>query len=211
MAECEQEQIRAAKRARRAEVLARRAARDPGDRIRLGKALASTALAHPQLAAANCVCAYVGVGSEPPTGPLLDALRAAGVAVLLPVLAADSALDGALDGALDWALYEGPETLIPGPFGLLQPGGAWLGPNGAAAADLLVLPALAVDAGGWRLGRGGGYYDRLLAPLSVGPGPAQTWAVVYDDEVLEHVPHEAHDVRVTGVLTPSKFRALPLR
>jgi 5-formyltetrahydrofolate cyclo-ligase len=63
---------------------------------------------------------------------------------------------------------------------------------------VVLVPALAVDRRGRRLGRGGGYYDRTLASLA---GPA--YAVVYDDEVVEEVPVEPHDVAVAGALTPS--------
>ena len=200
-------EVRAAKQALRAEVLARRSARDPRSRNRLGGALAAIAVGQPALAASSSVCGYVGVGTEPVTVPLLDRLRRAGVTVLLPVVAPDR--------VLDWARYDGAEALAPGPYGLLQPPGARLGPDAAAAADVVLVPALAVDVRGWRLGRGGGYYDRLLARLpraaANGAGSPQAWAVVYDDEVLEEVPHEDHDVAVSAALTPSALRLLPDR
>lgn len=191
----------AAKRQLRAELLARRATRDPETRNRLGLRLAATARRRPQLATARLVCAYVGVGTEPATLPLLDGLRSVGVAVLLPVLAADR--------ALDWAPYAGAAGLAPGRYGLLQPAGAPLGPNAPAEADVLLVPALAVDLRGARLGRGGGYYDRLLARLAVADvARGQVWAVVYDEEVLEAVPTEPHDVPVHAALTPSRLRQL---
>ena len=63
-----------------------------------------------------------------------------------------------------------------------------------------VVPALAVSRDGVRLGRGGGYYDRALAHARPG---AVLVAVVFDDELLDEVPAEAHDHRVTAVVTPS--------
>ncbi|MFD0819548.1 5-formyltetrahydrofolate cyclo-ligase, partial [Micromonospora zhanjiangensis] len=67
-------------------------------------------------------------------------------------------------------------------------------------AELIVVPALAVDRTGVRLGRGGGSYDRALARC----GPAAlTVALVYDEELIEHVPAQPHDRRVRAVVTPS--------
>jgi 5-formyltetrahydrofolate cyclo-ligase len=202
----QREGLRVTKRALRAELQARRASRDPRCRARLADSLVATALGQPRLAAAARICAYVGVGDEPVTGSLLDALRTAGVAVLLPILAPEF--------ALDWARYDGAEALAPGPFGLLQPVGPRLGTDAAAAADLLLVPALAVDELGRRLGRGGGYYDRLLARLAgaaagvATAGPPPAWAIVYDEEVLDRVPGEPHDVPVDAALTPSALRPL---
>jgi 5-formyltetrahydrofolate cyclo-ligase len=64
-----------------------------------------------------------------------------------------------------------------------------------------LVPALAVDRSGARLGRGAGFYDRTL-PLA----DADAWlvAVVRDDEVVDHLPSEPHDVRMTHALTPQK-------
>jgi 5-formyltetrahydrofolate cyclo-ligase len=67
-------------------------------------------------------------------------------------------------------------------------------------ADLLVVPALAVDGRGWRLGRGGGSYDRVLARVA---GVVPALAVVDDAEVLPSVPVEPHDRPVQGYVTPS--------
>lgn len=61
---------------------------------------------------------------------------------------------------------------------------------------------MAVDKQGMRLGKGAGYYDRALAGLEV-----PVVAVVYDDEFLDAVPHDTHDVPVHGVITPTGFFA----
>jgi 5-formyltetrahydrofolate cyclo-ligase len=140
---------------------------------------------------ARCLAAYVSIGTEPGTGPLLEHLRATGVRVLLPVLAAD--------GPLDWAFDEGAGRRRPGPYGLSEPTGPRLGPARIAIADLVVVPALAVDMVGNRLGRGGGSYDRALALV---PSGTPVLAVVYAEEVLDAVPVEPHDRLVTGALTP---------
>ncbi|WP_274915235.1 5-formyltetrahydrofolate cyclo-ligase [Streptomyces sp. WZ-12] len=141
------------------------------------------------------VAAYVSIGGEPDTLALLDALRAAGVRVLLPVLLPDN--------DLDWAVYEGAEHLVPAGWGLREPAGPRLTPQAVAEADVVLLPGLAVDRTGLRLGRGGGSYDRVLARLERSGRRASLVVLLYDDEVVERVPAERHDRRVHAAVTPS--------
>jgi 5-formyltetrahydrofolate cyclo-ligase len=156
-----------------------------------GERLAAAALARPDVAAASTVAAYVAVGSEPDTAALLTALWARGTQVLLPVV-----LPG-LD--LDWAEYTGPDGLGPGPRGLLEPTGARLGREAVGRADVVLVPASAVDRSGRRLGQGGGCYDRALTRV---PNRTPVIAVVFAEEVVdESLPEEPHDRRVDGVVT----------
>jgi len=141
--------------------------------------------------ARRTVCCYVPVGTEPGGSLLLDAVAATGARVLLPVVAGR--------GPLDWATYAGPDSLVAGPHGLREPGGARLGPAAIATADLVFVPALAVDRAGVRLGRGRGFYDRSL-PLARAGVPLI--AVVRDEELVDTLPRQPHDVRMTGALTP---------
>ncbi|MFL1901089.1 5-formyltetrahydrofolate cyclo-ligase [Streptomyces tauricus] len=164
--------------------------------------LAARALELPELARARTVAAYVSVGSEPGTRALLDALHARGVHVLLPVLLADN--------DLDWGTYDGPDSLVSvrrgGRMTLLEPAGGRLGPEGVLGADAVLLPGLAVDGRGMRLGRGGGSYDRVLARLErAGADPALV-VLLYDSEVVGHVPEEPHDRPVHAAVTPSGVR-----
>ncbi|MGH3752535.1 MAG: 5-formyltetrahydrofolate cyclo-ligase [Pseudonocardiaceae bacterium] len=139
------------------------------------------------------VCAYWPVGAEPGSPALLDGLVHRGYRVLLPVV-------GAL-GPLDWAEYTGAESLQAAPLGLRKPAGPLLGYAAIATAVLVLVPALAVDQHGVRLGRGGGHYDRTL-PLAT-PGTPLV-AIVRDDEVLAALPVQPHDVPVTAALTPGR-------
>jgi 5-formyltetrahydrofolate cyclo-ligase len=141
------------------------------------------------------VCAYIASASEPGSVEMVEALRSHGLRVLLPVVVGDG---------LDWAVYDG--RLRPGPFGLREPVGPLLGAAAVGSAALVLVPALAVDHSGVRLGQGGGYYDRALT-LSTGPAVA----LVRDEEFVPALPAEPHDVRVDAVVTPgSGLVRLPL-
>ncbi|MFF2547107.1 5-formyltetrahydrofolate cyclo-ligase [Kitasatospora sp. NPDC058063] len=154
-----------------------------------------------ELAAAGAtVAAYVSVGAEPGTRPLLDALRARGVRVLLPVLLADN--------DLDWAEYAGPDALAPAGRGLLEPVGPRLGPQAVTGAAVVLLPGLAVDRSGLRLGRGGGSYDRVLARLARAGARPVLAVLLYEHELLERVPAEPHDRPVDLAVLPSGVRRL---
>lgn len=164
--------------------------------------LAARALELPELATARTVTAYVSVGSEPGTLALLDALFARGVRVLLPALLPDN--------DLDWGAYTGEGSLTRvrhgGKMTLFEPAGERLGPDAVTDADVVLLPGLAVDARGMRLGRGGGSYDRVLARLErAGAGPSLV-VLLYDSEVVEHLEEEPHDRAVDAVVTPSGVR-----
>lgn len=142
------------------------------------------------------VCAYAPVGSEPGAPALLDALSELGVRVLLPV--ARNGMDGrALP--MQWGAYE-PGTLVAAEFGLREPPPPWLPAGSIADAEVVLVPALAVDRDGNRLGRGAGFYDRSLIYASP---HARLVAVVRDDELVDALPADAHDVRMTHALTPS--------
>jgi 5-formyltetrahydrofolate cyclo-ligase len=123
-----------------------------------------------------------------PGGARLPAALASGRRLLLPVLRADN--------DLEWGVFAG--ALGPGRHGLSEPPGARV----ALEVDVMLVPALAVDGSGMRLGRGGGSYDRALARRASGT-PAV--AVLYRGEFLaapDALPAESHDQRVEAVVTP---------
>jgi 5-formyltetrahydrofolate cyclo-ligase len=153
-------------------------------------AITRRVLALPEVAAARCVAAFVGIPGEPDTRLLIEALRGRGARVLLPVVRGD------LD--LDFRAYHG--TLVPGAMGTREPpiGGPSVD---LAAADVVIVPAVAVDRTGRRLGRGGGSYDRALRRIR--PGAALI-ALVHDREVVDEVPVGAHDLPVSIVVTASR-------
>jgi 5-formyltetrahydrofolate cyclo-ligase len=175
----------------RARLLAARSTLSAEQRTGAGASIRDALLSRPEIQMAGTIAVYYSVGAEPDTRGLVYALWKRGTYVLLPLLRAD--------GDLDWASYEGPDSLVPGPRGLLEPGEPPRGAGAVARADAVLVPALAVDRGGNRLGRGGGSYDRALA--RVGP-LIPLIALVYDDELLDHVPAEPHDVPVRAAVRP---------
>ncbi|RKS72173.1 5-formyltetrahydrofolate cyclo-ligase [Actinomadura pelletieri DSM 43383] len=176
----------------RADLLARRAAMPPEARAAAGRSIRDALLTVPEVEMAGTIAAYVSIGTEPDTRGLLFALWKRGAYVLLPKLLPD--------GDLDWASYEGPDSLVPGPRGCLEPSEPPRGPDAVASADVVLTPAVAVDQTGMRLGRGGGSFDRALARV----GPAiLTVAPLYETELLPALPSEPHDQRVRAVVTPA--------
>ena len=146
---------------------------------------------------ARTVCAYLPVGSEPGSPEMLDVLSGLCATVLLPVVRTGP------DGAhlpLQWGRYE-RGRLVAGPFGLREPAEPWLPAAAVARAQVVLVPAVAVDRRGVRLGRGGGFYDRSLPMCAAG---TRLVAVVRDCEILDEVPRDPHDVAMTHALTPGR-------
>jgi len=143
------------------------------------------------------VCAYVPVGAEPGSIEMLDVLLQRANRVLLPV--ARTTADNS-PVALQWGEYR-PGQLVAARFGLLEPAGPWLPATALAEASVVLVPALAVDRTGVRLGRGRGFYDRTLVSRNA---HARLVAVIRDEELLDELPHEPHDVPMTHALTPGR-------
>lgn len=175
--------IRLAKQSMRERIRAERQRRTAREREMVARGLTAVALEIPEIISARRVALYASTPSAPGTGPLRRALRAGGVQVLLPVL-----LD---DGQMDWRSDGDPAHPAPA--------------DGIYSADAIIVPALAVDTLGHRLGQGTGFYDRALQRL----GPTVTvFAFVHESEVLdaavEAVPVESHDWPVDAVVTPNR-------
>ena len=159
--------------------------------VRAAAADAVTAALLEGLRGVGTLAAFVPDPTEPGAGRLPHAYSELGARVLLPVIPSEGRV-------LDWAVDTG--ELEHGRFGLYQPAGPRLGPTAIAEADAVVVPALAVDRFGIRLGRGGGYYDRALVHARP---DAVLVTVVFDDERIDELPSEVHDRPVQAVVTPS--------
>lgn len=161
--------------AARALIRAGRRARPPGQRAADGHAISKHLMALQTGMPTGHLAAYTALPTEPPTDPSLLLLRSLGWALMLPVLLADNDLawdDGALHDV-----------------------------DFISCASLLVVPALAIDRRGRRLGQGGGSYDRALARRAKN---SLVVALVYDDELVDEVPSEPHDLGVDAVITPQR-------
>lgn len=190
--------VAGAKAALRSRIRETRSVLDATALAQAGRALRDVLLATPEVASARIVTLYVAVGREPGTGPLLEALSERGVEIMLPVVLPD------LD--LDWAYYTGPDDLAPATRGLLEPTGDQLGLDAVTSADVLLVPGMAADRHGFRLGQGGGCYDRALARVA---GRAFTCVLLHDGELLDMpLPRAPHDVPVTAAATPSGLHRL---
>jgi 5-formyltetrahydrofolate cyclo-ligase len=144
------------------------------------------------------VSAYQSLPTEPGTGPLIAAVLAAGHQLLLPRIAGTH---------LTWVDTTSESEFAAGPLGILEPIGPALPatPSPLLVADVLVIPGLAVDRVGRRLGQGGGFYDRTLehVPLHADGGPLRV-AVLFDEEFVALVPSEPHDCSVDVLVTPQR-------
>ncbi|MFC7432496.1 MULTISPECIES: 5-formyltetrahydrofolate cyclo-ligase [unclassified Agrococcus] len=178
------------KRAIRERVRASRAARTPDERRAADDAIAAAAVSLIQQLGARDVAAYLSLPEEPGTAGILAWAREHGVRVLLPIVRQD--------GLLDWA--EQGDALAEGAFGLLEPTGEVLPPTALGDVDLILAPASAVARDGQRLGWGRGFFDKALGALGRRP---PVHAIVFDDEILDAVPAEAHDQPVDGAISPS--------
>ena len=172
----------------RAELKAKRSAREynPDDAGNFNIHLAELCLAN---GAAKIAC-YLAFGEEPDTELFIDWALENEIEVLLP--------RSRPDGELDWVAYDG--TTQTGIFGFQEASGTLVAPTGV---DLVIVPALAVDQRGMRLGKGKGFYDRSLPKFSPVPPVA---AVVFDDEILESIPTQSHDYPIDAAVTESGIR-----
>lgn len=159
----------------------------PQDRQASDDALFQRFLALPQVEAAHTILLYCGMGTEPDTLRLLPPLFSAGKKVCLP-----RCLPG---NQMEVRLVQRDSPLIRHSYGMLEPGPD-CPPILPEKIDLAVLPGLAFDRSGGRLGRGGGYYDRWLSSYS-----GVSVALCRDGLLLDALPRLPHDLGVDLVLT----------
>lgn len=181
------------KRALRAELRERRRTR-PAHQVDTASAgFTENLIALATETGARTISAYLNNSFEPDMRPFIDWALADGRRVLLPI--------ARTDGLLDWAEGDG-ESETEGLYGLPEPTGGILGPIAINDADLIIIPASAVDVRGTRMGWGRGYFDRTLGSMEKCP---PVFAVVFDDEILDEVPREVHDAPVDGAVTPTRI------
>lgn len=163
------------------------------------RALCRALAALPQFAGARTVAAFCGTGAEPDTRAFLQAALQAGKRLCLPVC-------GPQPREMRMCAVQSLNTLEPGLFGILQP------PAGAHAVppqsiDFCLVPCVAADETGGRLGHGKGYYDAFLPLLR--PACARVLCC-FSWQLVPHVPREAHDVCLPLLATEQGVRRISL-
>lgn len=192
------DRLAALKRAHRERARAARCALEPAFCSDAAKNAADLLASLPELEGAHVVLAYSATPEEIDPAPVVEALHRAGTSVALPRVEAP--------GVLGVHLYVDGDELEVGPFGgVLQP------LESAAritleSIDAVVVPGVAFDPQGRRLGYGGGFYDRLLPQLR--PDCVRI-GIAYDEQIADELPVAEHDEHVHAVVTPTKvMRAL---
>ena len=180
----------------RSQVLRSRQERGPEQRLLVADAVANHLLAEAFTQVDRIAC-HLSMGTEPGTGPLITGLLKHGVDVVVPVTSSE-------DHQMEWVLFDPAAPLRLSSIGIPEPDGPRLGPDALEDVGLVIVPAMAVDHAGNRLGRGAGYYDRALASVT-----APVCAVVHANELMEAVPHEDHDVQVQMAVTEAGLFRVP--
>ncbi len=144
-------------------------------------------LTTPEFIAAQTIASYISYGDEPSTKELNAGILKAGKKLLLPRINGQH---------LDWVFWSGDESQLKSNKKILEPLGDVL--QSTEVIDLIVVPALRIDRNGYRLGQGGGYYDRALTSI-------RAWKIglIHPDEISgSDLPREAHDIALGAAATP---------
>lgn len=173
----------------------RRAALDARERMRASQAVADQLLSMPELKAAQTIAVYWAVQSELPLMHAVTALQRAGHRLCLPLVQADN--------TLRFAPWQPTTPMRPNRFGIPEPvvgSDETLAPD---QLDIVLLPLLAFDDRGGRLGSGAGYYDRSFAFLRASERPAQPFllGVAYAFQQVPALPNAEWDVPLDAVIT----------
>ena len=186
--------IQAAKATLRTTMLKWRAAQGAGQRRDAIDQAVAHLLAHPAFQRAQTIAAYAALPGEPDLTAVFAASWSSGKRVVLPVVARRH-------HPLEWRVHTPDVALIPGGFRvpIPPPSAARVDPR---EIDLVIVPALAVDPRGYRVGYGGGYYDRSLPQM---PGAARIW-LGQPDQQVDAVPIEPTDAPVHEMITLAGVR-----
>jgi 5-formyltetrahydrofolate cyclo-ligase len=136
--------------------------------------------------------AYLPIRSEISPLPLVVALHSAGQQTAMPITPAEGQ-------ALSFRLWAVGDDLEAGPYGTSQP----LTAGQPVLPDIILAPLLAFDAAGWRLGYGGGFYDRTIADLAMRRHQCAVIGLGFDGQKLDKVPIGPYDMPLDALLTPS--------
>jgi len=184
-------EISAEKRSLRERVRLTRDATDPGSRRVWSAQICRRLLQECDPVGPGTALSYAGFGSEIDTRPLNIALLERGLALALP------RVERAAGGLVLYRVRDLATDLVPGVWGIPEPDPQRCEVVSPAGIDWMLLPGLAFDRHGGRLGYGGGYYDRLLPTLP----PLQRIAAAFQCQIVDAVPRGPHDVAMDLVIT----------
>jgi 5-formyltetrahydrofolate cyclo-ligase len=146
---------------------------------------------------ARAVLFYAALPCEIDLFPLLEQALAGGRIVTLPRFFPESGAYAACQ------IENFPRDCAPGKFGIPEPA-ARCPVFPLNRLDLALVPGVGFDAAGHRLGRGGGYYDRLLAGVA-----GTRCGVAFDEQLADHIPAGPRDMTLNCILTPTRWMEIP--
>ncbi|HBE79669.1 MAG TPA: 5-formyltetrahydrofolate cyclo-ligase [Firmicutes bacterium] len=185
------ESIQSLKKQLRQEIKAKLASLSPQEFSAFNSAIEQRFFELPIIRDSQRIMLYYSIGREVVTAALISKLLKMGKTVALPACTSDKNIRAGIIHDLN--------ELVPGIFGLSEP--PVLAPEiDPAALDLIVIPGVAFDREGFRLGHGAGYYDRFLVRTN-----GYKLGLAYDLQIIDHLPAAPHDVPVHALLTPSKY------
>jgi 5-formyltetrahydrofolate cyclo-ligase len=171
----------------------RRKAIDPSRRQLFDKSINQAVLELVEQLRVTALSAYLPFDGEPDLRPALGTLSRQGVQIALPVIG-----QGSDSRVLQFRCWDPETELVESTFGLSEPDATGIVPVGAL--DLVLLPLVAWDESGCRLGMGAGYYDRTLATLASSNRPLRV-GIAYDVQKSSHVPEDPWDIRLHEVIS----------
>ena len=192
--------IKELKQTLRQTMLTKRRALGAGEAARWSKQITESLLANSSFCKAKVIMAYAPLRNEVDTELLLQAAFKQQKQVLLPVA--------------EWekrqlrpvAVQSYPAGLVPGRYGILEPAEGGESPWPVEKIDLVIVPGVAFDVAGYRLGYGQGFYDRFLGRI---PPQTEVVGVAYNFQVVKTVYPEKHDVTVPVIVTEKGIISLP--
>ena len=179
----------------RARALARRSAMPAAERAEAALRITQRLLAQADYHRAQTILVYATMRGEVDTAAICGHALAAGKTLAYPLV-------DWTDGTLHPVRLVNPARLTPGRWQLPEPPPEQREPVSLESIDLVLVPGVAFDLGGGRMGYGKGMFDRLLKAL---PAATLRWGLAYDLQVFDELPLEAHDQRVGAVLTESRL------
>jgi len=183
-----------AKETLRRQLRARLRELSPARRAEASLVICQVAANLPAFTQSRCVALFAPLPSEPDAHSLIEEAWAQGKRVVLPLM-----IKHGNKPELDWReVANWDEVVVPGPFGLREPDPLRCRRVQLTELDCVFVPGVAFDAAGYRLGRGGGFYDSFL---SLAPANLPCIGLFFEAQKVERVPREAHDQRLRRVIT----------